>query len=283
MHTGAVLRKAAKKGAEKLCRSIPIPPAKLLQFGGCKLFAHTSDGQTLYAGVVHFNENLAPSFEATTSKVIGPLAGAPLRTALSTIRRQHQQMIDLAILAGFDSVYEQGGVTGPARFIADATVPFAAICFREHAIHTVLVGRVGGRAIYDAITPLATRKTYYSKRCSVPRARHHAARLLDHKAATAWASACSDRRRPGQPDGSVRAAPQGPSQSTRRSLRDPATRRGARKLHHPQQRLGAPNAIDGGGAPTLRRALRQDVGKFLDLPRAPVRMTGGLSERCEEA
>lgn len=175
---GAKLRKTAQRGAEKMC-SITPKLRRLSKSFACKWFARTDDGQTLYAGVLHFNNSLEPYFHRVTKAVLSGDVGehltkSEISAALQTIRIQHNALVDHAVLPGFDNVYEQGGVSSTALTVAQWVVPFAAVCFREDAIYDTLrdsrvLGFKLGSEYYAKATPPSARATYFSPWCSALR------------------------------------------------------------------------------------------------------------------
>ena len=71
---------------------------------------------------------------------------AAVRTAVGVIYSQHESLIADAVAQGFDVSYEGGGLTKPGQKLAKWSIPFAATCVRESAIHDALVDEYGASA-----------------------------------------------------------------------------------------------------------------------------------------
>ena len=164
----ATLEAHARAGARALCRQLRLGVVI------CDLFARRPEAQTLYAGIVHFNFALDPYFKKVTQTILRPRnkSRSGVSRALRAIRRQHNALVQFSVLPGFDRVFADGGLVGPAKTIAQKTVPFAAVCFRENAIYKTLLtskygfGPTAGRRYYNAATPPTARSTFRSTRCA---------------------------------------------------------------------------------------------------------------------
>jgi hypothetical protein len=142
-------------------------PVKLLGTVSCKFLSENfADAGTLYAGALHFQNELDPGFKETISAVVMSFGPEPqlttLRTALSALRQQHDDLINHAVLPGFIEVHEAGHITLLAREIAKASVPFAAVCVREQTIYEVL-----GQDLYFAVTDKEDMNLRSSRRCAL--------------------------------------------------------------------------------------------------------------------
>jgi hypothetical protein len=154
--------------------SLTDPLLGLVGTAVCKYLSKNAfDYAALYAGGMHFLHQLEPNFARMTAAVaeadaLSPTPVPTLYRDLQTIRQQHSDFINLAVLPGFDQVYAAGNLTALGKVIAQTTVPFAAQCFREDSVYASLAnlyGKKDGANIYEAVTPASVGSLYASKRC----------------------------------------------------------------------------------------------------------------------
>jgi hypothetical protein len=166
--TAAISSRSASAANEICLLSGVAAPAS---WAACKAFSQTADAKSLYAGILHFNEDLDPGFHAMTVNVLGSRkTRGDITQALQAIRTQHGRLITDSVIPGFEVNFQNGGFLGISTSIAKWAVPFAAACFREAAIHDALakssIANVAGADYYAKATPPSVRDLYESDRCS---------------------------------------------------------------------------------------------------------------------
>jgi hypothetical protein len=156
----------ASKTVKRICQEVLPTPADL----GCGPLAHTTEAQAVYAGAIHFSVDLDPHFRSFTADVVEEAAAkspADVVSAIGTIDGEHEALLRNAVEPGFDLSYTTGALTKFGQRAAKASIPFAAVCLRESAIHDALIAHYGdrGATYYERWSNQGDRTWYHSSAC----------------------------------------------------------------------------------------------------------------------